>query len=208
MPRHAIYRTQWGSMKKFLALVALLIVLSACLIAFAASSSAGVGGSVYSLAGVQAGIAHAPAVWSGRTLRIAGRLRAAYADEMCAPRAAYCDTRKHYLFDVAADAPAGTSIGGGLTLVDAGIAPQAPNPELTLLVGTPDPLLSRLRQIPLLKSLLPQPQAMRFGKGAVYRVRVERVPTTSMSALCTRVRAQHSQQCFNLVLLDADPARR
>jgi len=190
-------------MKKFLALVALLIVLSACLIAFAASSSAGVGGSVYSLAGVQAGIAHAPAVWSGRTLRIAGRLRAAYA-----PRAAYCDTRKHYLFDVAADAPAGTSIGGGLTLVDAGIAPQAPNPELTLLVGAPDPLLSRLRQIPLLKSLLPQPQAMRFGKGAVYRVRVERVPTTSMSALCTRVRAQHSQQCFNLVLLDADPARR
>ena len=195
-------------MKKFPSVVALLIVLSACLIAFAASSSMGGGGPTYSLAAVQAGIARAPAVWSGRTLRIAARLRAAYEDELCAPRAAYCDTRKHYLFDLAADAPAGTSIGGGLTAVDAGIAPQAPNPELTLLVGVPDPLLGRLRQIPLLKSLLPQPQAIRFGKDAVYRVRVERVPTTSMSALCTVVRAQRSQQCLNLVLLDADPARR
>jgi len=195
-------------MKKFFALVALLIGVRACLIAFAASSSAGGGGPIYSLASVQAGIARAPAVWSGRALRIEGRLHAAYADEMCAPRAAYCDTSKHYLFDLAADAPAGTSIGGSVTLLDAGIAPQAPNPQLTLLVGAPDPLLGRLRQIPLLKSLLPQPQAMRFGKGAVYRVRVERVPATSLSALCTRVRAQHSQQCFNLVLLDADPARR
>jgi hypothetical protein len=66
---------------------------------------------------------------------------------------------------------------------------------LPLMSARPNPLLARLRQVPLLGSLLPAQQELHWGQVATYRVQVKMVP----NSLCG------TRPCLEALLVDATP---
>jgi hypothetical protein len=106
-------------------------------------------GPVYSVAALRSHLAEDPGRWLGRTLRVRGEaIAVACTTEAgrpvpCAPTA--------YLADP----------GPSLAVVPVSLAPA----------GT-DPLLAAARRLPLLGSVLPPPQAVRWGRAAVCRVQL------------------------------------
>lgn len=127
-----------------------------------------------SVASVRAGLAHDPRGWVGRPVLVRGVL----SSLIPSPR----------LYGYNAQPP-----GFAGMLVDQGVV--LPAPGLALLWGSPDPLLSLLRQLPLVGRYAPRPQAPRWDAPTVYRVRIERV-TGAGCAL---------PACYALLLLDAAP---
>jgi hypothetical protein len=74
--------------------------------------------------------------------------------------------------------------------------PQA-GPPLTLQWGAPDPVLARLRMLPLVGGLVPRPQELDLGQPAVYRIQVQAQPCPTW----------RGGVCDVGVLLDAAPWR-
>jgi hypothetical protein len=124
---------------------------------------------VFSVAALQRQVVRDPGDWLGLTVRVRGR--AATYKTWSPPDSIV--TRVE-LRD--ADTPFSSS---GLPLVwDGG-----------------DPLLTSLRQLPLLGQLVPPPQVIRWGARATYRVRLRVVPATSCMVL----------PCIEADLVDATP---
>jgi hypothetical protein len=71
-------------------------------------------------------------------------------------------------------------------------APTTTNP-LPVMWGGPDPLLAAVRTVPLLGSLLPAPQSVRWDVPATYRITLRRRD------------ARHPNGCYEAVLLDTAP---
>jgi hypothetical protein len=66
---------------------------------------------------------------------------------------------------------------------------------LVLVPLDPPPAVAVLRRLPLLRGLVPAPQALRWGAVATYRVRLQAIP----ESICD------SDICFEALLLDAAP---
>jgi hypothetical protein len=79
-----------------------------------------------------------------------------------------------------------------LVAVDA----AAPVDPLPLAWAGVDPLRTYLRRLPVLDSLAPPTQAVRWGVGAVYRIRLRAAPAGSCAV----------PPCYQALLLDAAPA--
>jgi hypothetical protein len=56
--------------------------------------------------------------------------------------------------------------------------------------GPPDPLLARLRAVPLLRHVVPPPQTVSWGRLAIYRIQLRRAP----GRVCP--------ECYEAVLVD------
>jgi hypothetical protein len=104
-------------------------------------------GPVATVAEVEHGLAEDPAGWSGRIVRVRGRV----------------------VRDVIWQAP--DSLVPQLALVDPGRTQGTQ--ALPLTWGGPDPVLAGLRGLPLLGRLVPPAQRLREGTTALYRVRVQ-----------------------------------
>ncbi len=109
-------------------------------------------GRVYSVTALRAYLALDPHTWSGRAVLV----RAALTID---PTHSYCPA-----------GPMSCLINSPPILVD----PSNPNPSagLALAWGAPDPLWAALRRFPLVVSIAPRPQTLRWGRLATYRVRL------------------------------------
>jgi hypothetical protein len=67
--------------------------------------------------------------------------------------------------------------------------------KLPVLLGSAPPMLTVLRQVPLLGDLVPAPQVLRWGTAAVYAVQLRRAPCSQPGG----------PACFAALLLDAGP---
>ena len=113
---------------------------------------------VYTVAEVQAKLAHDPEAWLHRTLRVRGIAVAA---------------------GCAGQTPDSTSLCGPphFSLSDAD--PSGGPARLTLVWAGGSPLLTALRRLPLLGRFAPAPQEIRWEVVAVYRVRLQEDPRCS-----------------------------
>ena len=133
-------------------------------------------GPVYPVAEVRRHLARDPRAWVGRALLVRGEVVPCLA--MPSAENGPC----------AALAPSGR---------------QSPSPTpwraaidpLPVVHGGLDPVLGRLRRLPLLGTLLPAPQVLRWGAVATYRVRLRAIP----QSICG------TGVCYEAVLLDAAP---
>jgi hypothetical protein len=103
---------------------------------------------VYTVAGIQAGLRHAPDQWLGRTLLVRGTV---------APLTLPC-----------------TSIACSQALEDN--QPVATDPPLPLTAPSPDRLLDAARALPFAGHLMPARQQVHWDGPAVYRVRLQEAP--------------------------------
>jgi hypothetical protein len=76
-----------------------------------------------------------------------------------------------------------------------GLADSRRTEVLPLAYGAPNPLLAYLRGVPMLGSLVPPPQLLRWGVMATYRVQLR----TASAGSCAYLR------CYEAVLLDTAP---
>ncbi len=149
---------------------ALAVTVALILVAIGVAVAASPRGSetVYTVAAVRNGVASAPARWSGRTLLVRGIAIGLYGPN-CAP---------------------GSWCAFGL------LDPGAPLDDTTVLRLQPQAagaLIATLRRAPGVGRLLPPPQQLRWGRLAVYRVQIQRLPTAS----CT------TPPCYRVTLPDA-----
>ena len=123
-------------------------------------------GPVYTVAALRAHLMQDPDAWLDRVVRIRARASACEASP--------CLNWQPALND-----------------------PSAPDTAqaLPLLPGQGEPLLSAWRHLPLIGSLLPAPQAVRWEKLAVYRILLHAAP-------CGPARRP---PCFEALLLDVEP---
>jgi len=128
------------------------------------------GRPVYSVAAVRASLARDPQDWSGRVVLV----RAALTID---PTRSSCPA-----------GPMSCLITWAPILVD----PHSPEPSagLALAYGAPDPLWVALRRVPLIRSLVPRPQLLRWGQLATYRVRLHAAPGCRAGALALLIDAQ------------------
>jgi hypothetical protein len=134
------------------------------------------GGPLYTVAEVQAHLAHGPRYWVGRTLFVRGEI---------VPCLAMPSAANHLC---AALAPRGWQ-------------PPSPSPwraandPLPVVRAGLDPFLAPVRRLPPLGDLLPAPQVLQWGAVATYRVHVRTIP----NSLCG------ASVCYEALLLDAAP---
>ena len=124
--------------------------------------------TVYTVAALRNGMASAPARWSGRTVLVRGIAIGLYGPN-CAP---------------------GSWCAFGL------LDPGAPLDDTTVLRLQPQAagaLIAMLRRTPGVGRFLPAPQPLRWGRLAVYRVQIQRLPAASCP----------SRRCYGVVLPDA-----
>jgi hypothetical protein len=130
-------------------------------------------GRVYSVAQVQAGLRHSPQLWAGRTVLV-------YGVAIGCPPGYPCPQL---------NLPAGTA-ETGLGLASSTRVPLAQ--ALPLECEPQDSWLMVLRHVPVLRHLVPPPQALymaRLADHRVYRVRLVSVtPCGTPSSLCIRAR--------------------
>jgi hypothetical protein len=126
---------------------------------------------VYSVVELHANLTRRPAAWVGRIVWVQGLAVASGCQTWPAPEGTDCrDWRQ-------------------------GIADPRRVEVLPLAEGVPNPLLAILRRVPLLSTVMPPPQQLRWGAVTTYRVRVRLAPASSCSIL----------PCYEVVLLDAAP---
>lgn len=121
---------------------------------------------VYTVPEVLAGLSHSPGTWAGRTALVWGTA-----------------------LELVPGCPGGQWCPSGLYKPHT----QRPGPLLLQEPGPSAPMLARLRQLPLIRSLAPLPQHLRWQTPAVYQLAFESVPHT----LC------HALPCITAVLVDA-----
>jgi hypothetical protein len=146
--------------------VTVALILVAVGVAIAASPRAPE--TVYSVAALRNGVTAAPARWSGRTVLVRGIAIGLYGPN-CAP---------------------GSWCAFGL------LDPGAPLDDTTVLRLQPQvagALIATLRRAPGVSQLLPAPQELRWGRLAVYRVQIQRLPAASCP----------THRCYRVVLPDA-----
>ena len=137
---------------------------------FSHAMRAGLAGRpMYSVAAVRTSLARDPQEWSGRVVLV----RAALTID---PTRSYCP-----------DGPMSCLSTWAPILVD----PRHPNPSagLALAYGAPNPLWVALRRLPLVRSLVPRPQLLRWGRLATYRVRLHAAPGCRACALALLIDA-------------------
>jgi hypothetical protein len=162
--------------------VAAALVLGAALVVAAGRAQQA---PVYTVAALAVRVQQQPQAWAGRTLRVRG-LALPALDPSCTAAGAPC-------FQLLLRDPASPS--GGASPV-AGSSSR-PGPVLAVVPGGTDPLLARLRQLPLLAAVVPRPQVIDPTGARTYRLRLERWPLAP--SRCA------SLSCFRGVLLDAAP---
>ncbi len=123
---------------------------------------------VYTVSQVLAGLQRDPGAWVGRTALVRG-------------------TALHLLEGCVG----GQWCPSGLYAPDT----RRPGPILLLEPGPADPLIARLRRVPLLDSVVLRPQHLRSRTALVYRVSFRAVPHRSCDA----------HPCITAVLVDAAP---
>jgi hypothetical protein len=134
-------------MKPFAAALAgLVLVGGLALVVSRVSTGVGAFGPVYTVSELRAGLATNPHAWLGHTMLVRG----VALGPACPPHAS-CVFAWPAL--VGADA---TRLGNSLVLS----------------MGPANSLLALLRRLPLVRRLVPGPQLLRWGRPAVYRVRV------------------------------------
>jgi hypothetical protein len=122
---------------------------------------------VYTVAAVQSGLTHDPAAWENRILLVRGEAVAIGCT--MAPAVVLCSSPRFGLRDP---------------------DPAATRKQLDLTWADCTPLLSFLRHMPLLGTMVPAPQVIRWDAPAVYRVQL-------------RIERPCSVACGEAVLLDA-----
>jgi hypothetical protein len=110
-------------------------------------------GPVYSVTALRAYLTLGPQDWSGRAVLV----RAALTID---PTRSYCPA-----------GPMSCVVNGSPILVD----PGRPDPSAGLILAwsAPDPLWNTLRRLPLVGSIAPRPQTLRWGRLTTYRVRLQ-----------------------------------
>jgi hypothetical protein len=122
-----------------------LVFAMACVLAVMRAADRG---PVYVVATVQAGLAHHPGVWVGRTVRVRGVVALCLtADSQSDPQD--CSQEPAYLVDA-------VGVGGVLPLA----------------WGRQDAVLAFLRRVPLVRQVVPPPTRPRWGMLATYRVQL------------------------------------
>lgn len=160
--------------------VGVAVVSLTALLLWAASAAlstwprTGAAGPVTTVAAVRAGLRHAPRSWMNRPIYVR-----AIVDVACAfalyPGTYTCGTLQPAMFDAE-----GTEGAAPLPVV---LLPQQRN-------------LLLLRRLPLAGQLVPPPQALLWGRAAVYRVEVRAAAHPGC----------HPATCYEALLLDAAPA--
>lgn len=149
-------------------------------------------GGVYPVAALRKALARHPDALVGRTIRVEGVVPLPLTFSVCSAGAAGCaDAEQAYLLYPPDNQY--TIPGKRGTLEFDYEAPSGTT--LPLVMGQADPLPAALRRLPVLGSLAPAPQRLRFGAAATYRVRVQAAP--SHTYLCL------APPCYLLVLVDA-----
>jgi hypothetical protein len=128
---------------------------------------------VYALSQVRAALQHDPGAWVNRTLLVRGLAVAA----LCAP------------------APVGPPACPAAPFRLAAVSDAATNDGLLLRLGTGNRLVTALRRLPLLGTLLPEPQVLYGEEAATYRVQIRAAPAGSCLF----------PPCYEALLLDAAP---
>jgi hypothetical protein len=143
-------------MKYFLFLLfgALSLALGAALVGGIASSLPE-RGPVYAVAALQTHLAHEPAAWVNRTVRVRAIANADGCSRWSSAERPTCLEWQALLFDPGADAKAR---------------------PLPLARGPVSPLLVALRRAPFLSRLAPSPQKVVWDATATYRIRLRAVP--------------------------------
>jgi len=131
-------------------------------------TGAGGRGRVYGVSQVIAGLNRDPRAWVGRTVLVRG------AGLRLLP-----------------------GCGAGHWCLEGLYEPAARRRGAVLLLepGPADPLVARLRRVPILDGVAPLPQRLRGGAAAVYRVRFQAAPRQSCDA----------RPCVTAILVDAAP---
>jgi hypothetical protein len=143
----------------------------------------GLGVPVYSLAQVEAGLRQRPGAWVGKAVRVRARLSVLAAP--CALMYGGCGLAPASYYALDAGEAGGTH------------SPRSPLPPLVLEVGAEDPLYARLRDIPVLKNLVPDPP----------RLQVVGVTTVRLEPTSPRV-ACRVNLCYHALLLGPPPDER
>ena len=128
---------------------------------------------VYSVAAIQARLVRHPAAWAKRTVRVRGVAVAMPCALQPPATAVLCGAPRFALND---PDPAAAPLG------------------LALAWARSDSLLTVLRRVPFLGSIVPAPQAIRWDVVAVYRVRFRALAGTPCGS-----------GCYEAVVLDAAP---
>lgn len=141
------------------------LALAAALAAFAIAARVAVSESaVYTVAQVEAGLAHRPAAWVGRTILVRG-IAYPMAGSTCPNTNPYCD---------------------GIALADEAAA--SPNASTLTITGRPADAWAFLRRVPVLGRLAMAPRDPAWGRPATYRVRFVARPYSLCGPACTGAR--------------------
>jgi hypothetical protein len=148
-------------------LLALLLFTAGAGILVVRDGTEAVGGPVYPVSQVMAGLAHQPGQWIGRTVRVRGVL----GPVLCPSRICRWPAGRHV---------AGVRLArallqsGGLVELYDPAAVAGPVTTTLLLTWSPRPSwLAELGSVPLLQPLVPPAQSFDWAATAVYRVRLE-----------------------------------
>jgi hypothetical protein len=128
---------------------------------------------VFSVSQIRADLARYPKYWVGRTVRVRGILQGPFT---------FCGATR----------PCPPSLWG---LIDAENESVTPDRLLPVVAGAPAPLWAALRHLPMVATLEPAPQLLRFGLPTIYRLQLRAAPT--LCAGDTRL------PCAEGVLVDA-----
>ena len=121
---------------------------------------------VYTVPQVLAGLARDPQAWSGRTATVWGT--ALRVSPACPP-AHWCVSGLYQPYT------------------------RRPGPLLLLEPGPANPLVMRLRHVPMLALVAPQPQWLHWRRPATYRIVFQAVPGTTCDG----------RPCINVLLVDS-----
>jgi hypothetical protein len=156
-----------GVKQPLVALVLLLSLLAGSGLGLGATQGNGTRGPVYRVAQLASGLHRDPGAWLGHTVLVRGVAGVATCTQP--PRRVLCGPLRFMLSD-----PDPAARWLDLTWTDGG------------------PVLALLRRVPLLRSVVPAPQAIRWGAVAVYRIQLQ-------------VERPCGAACYAVVLLDAAP---
>ena len=209
-------------MKRLTALViGFILLVGLVIVTFLGVTGAGAFSPVYTVAELRANVAHAPKAWLGRVVLVRGTAINTFARPLpstppvmrplpSVSRAPVMHPLSGSLKAIAR--PTMIAITGTIAISQSNrirswiYAIVFPTNTATLdgglmvTWGGEDPLLARLRRLPLVGQFAPPPQRLRWGTPSVYRVKIK---SLGSSAMCSPNKAP----CYAAELLDAAPVR-